>query len=1137
MTATPADERTSRVLRGGGEMGARMRAFDWAASPIGPVSEWPQSLRTTVGVLLNTRHPMFIWWGPGLTQFYNDAYRRSLGADRHPSALGQGGRECWAEIWPVIGPEVESIMAGGEATWHEDHLVPITRDTRVEDVYWSYSYSPILGDDGEVGGVLVTVQETTKRVLTERRARLLQELAARALEAEAGHDTVAIAMSVLEAHPEDAAFALLYVQDAGGSVLRLVGATGLPAGGTSMPPALDPLSDAAWPILQDERDRTGAQAERLPESLGRIRSALSPEPVREAVVVPLGASAGSPRIQGLLIVGMNPRLTVDEDCRTFFEQVAREISYALERARAAALERSAWHATERAEARLVQVYEQAPVAMAVLRGPEHVFEIANARFLEIAAGTRSIVGLPIREALPELAGQGIYELLGEVYASGRPYVAHERALVLARRAGGRVEEAIFNWVYEPLVDEAGQVEGIAVMATEVTELVHARQAAERAAAERDAERHQLARVFELSPTFLAVLRGPDYVFELTNPAFYQLVGPRDILGKPVREALPEVEGQGFFELLDQVYQAGQPFVASELPVQIQRGADATLETHYVNFVYQPMRGPDGAVSGILVTGTDLTDLVRAREAAERLAIERDIERRQLLTVLEQSPVAIALAEAPSGRLTFANARMRGIWGHARMPERLESYSDELRGLHPDGRPIASEEWPMSRALRHGEVIVNETALVEDSAGRRAEIVINAAPVRDAQGEIVAGVTTFWDVTAERRTERQLRDAERLQSVGTLAGGLAHEVNNQMAVVLGFAEFVLRALGPDHPQAADMRVAIKAADRTARITNQLLTFSRQQVTQPQHVDLRALTLALQPVLQQLLGVGKELVIAAAPDARSIVVDPTQVEQTLINLVANARDAMGTGGQVTIGVENAELSAGEVRGHAFPIVPGRYVLLTVVDSGRGMDAATLARIFEPFFTTKRVGEGTGLGLSMVYGIVKRHGGYIWADSRVGHGTTLKVYWPASGPVNEGAPAEWIFRPPLPPAQAMGAIAVMVVEDEPAVRELIVRILKEEGFSVTATGDGQAALQALAGQAVPPGLVITDLLMPRMNGRELGDALKAMHPRLPVLYISGDLGESTEARHLVPENAVFLRKPFTPAELLERIAALLA
>jgi signal transduction histidine kinase len=985
-------------------MAALMRGFDWSSTPLGPVSQWPQSLRTAVGVLLSTRHPMFIWWGPDLIQFYNDAYRRSLGPDRHPSALGRNGRECWAEIWPTIGPEIEAIMAGGEATWHEDHLVPITRGDRVQDVYWSYSYSPILDDEGEVGGVLVTVQETTRRVLTERRARLLQQLAARELEADSERDAIAVAVAVLELHPEDAAFALVYVRGEDANVLHLAGAAGLTPGDTASPLTLDPSAAGFRPAAAEAMaERTAVHVDPLPAGVGEIRHQLSSEPVRDALVVPLLGGGGSAGAKGVLIAGMNPRLVADEDCRTFFGQVAREITLAMDRALAVELERRAWRA------------------------------------------------------------------------------------------------------------------------------------AEQAGAERDAERQQLARVFQLSPTFLAVLRGPDLVFELTNTAYQQLIGYRDVVGKPAREALPEVEGQGFFELLDGALRTGEPFIGNELPVQMARRPGAALETRFVNFVYQPMHGPNGAVTGVLASGTDVTDLVQAREAAERLARERDLERRQLLTVLEQSPLAIVLADAPSGRVTFTNARVWEIFGAAPTSRSVESYSEEWRGRHPDGRPIASEEWPLSRALLHGEVVANETVLVEDAGGRRTEIVINAAPVRDAEGKIIAGVAMFWDVTAERRTERQLRDAERLQSVGTLAGGVAHEVNNQMTTVLGFGEFILRALGPDHPQAADLRVLLTAADRTARITHQLLTFSRKQVTQQQVIDLRALIHRLRPVLQQLLGTDKQLEITGAEPTRSVTVDPTQVEQVMINLVANARDATETGERVAIDVRDIHLTAADAQRHTFPITPGAYVQLTVSDTGHGMDASTLAHVFEPFFTTKQLGEGTGLGLSMVYGIVKRHGGYIWAESLPGHGTTMKIYWPAAPDLpsrtQQAAPA---LADPRRAGQPAVVTRVLVVEDEPGVRELALRILQEAGYEVTAAEDGHAALRALNGESPTPDLVLTDLLMPRMNGRQLGEALEAMYPGLPVIYMSGDTGENIVPRRLVPDGAPFLRKPFTPAQLLKIISA---
>ena len=255
-----------------------------------------------------------------------------------------------------------------------------------------------------------------------------------------------------------------------------------------------------------------------------------------------------------------------------------------------------------------------------------------------------------------------------------------------------------------------------------------------------------------------------------------------------------------------------------------------------------------------------------------------------------------------------------------------------------------------------------------AAGRRLTVWISAAPVRDADGRITGGVVMFRDVTAERRTEQQLRDAQRLLAVGTLAGGVAHEVNNALQGALGFGSFVLGALGPEHPQAADMRLVLQSAERAARVSQQLLAYTRQQVSRPEPVDLPGLTAQLRPVLRQLLGADKSLVLAPAPgDLPPIQADRAQVEQVLINLVANARDATDTGGQVIISIERAQGESSSTADMGFTLAPGNYVRLSVADTGHGMSPETLAHIFDPFFTTKAVGEGTGLGLSMVYGTV--------------------------------------------------------------------------------------------------------------------------------------------------------------------------
>jgi len=968
------------VLRGGGEMGALMRAMDWDRTALGPVDIWSTSLRTTVSTLLPSRHAMFLWWGPDLIQFYNDAYRQSLGPDRHPSALGQRGRECWAEIWPTIGPEVESIMAGGESTWHEDHLVPITRGDRVYDAYWSYSYSPVQDDDGSVGGVLVTVQETTRRVVGERRMRLLQELGTRMQHAGSVEEVCSAAATSLRKGPHDVALALLYLVDVEARALRLAVSVGREPGAPTVLPEL-PLSASIETIMRD----------------------LWPGPVGGALTLPLATALPNSQAHGVVLVGLNPRLPLDRAYSHFVEQAAREIATALDRVREETQER-------------------------------------------------------------------------------------QSALAAAH-----------------------------------------------------AERALLERVFDLSPAFLAVLRGPRHVFELANPAFFQVVGHRPILGREVLDALPEVAGQGFLELLDGVYRTGEPFVGNELPVQLQILPGGALEERHVNFVYQPLRDAGGAVTGILASGVDVTPLVAAREAAERarleaekVAAERDIERRQLLTVLDQAPLGIVITEAPTGRFLFLNSKVAELFGVTPALNAGSEYSADYRGFHPGGGAIQPHEWPMSRALQ-GEAVWNEIFEIErGTTGQRLEMSVNAAPVRDAQGRIIAGVAMFWDVTEERRIERQLRDVQRIQAVGTLAGGVAHEINNQMTAVVGFGGFVLRALGPDHSQASDMRRVLEAGRRAARVSQQLLAFTRQQVTQPRLLDLQEVVRELEPVLQHLLGADKLLTITAAAGPK-VSADPDQVQQVLVNLIANARDATETGAEVWIVVEDTIVEAEMPAPLGEPVAPGNYVRLSIIDTGAGMTAETLGHIFDPFFTTKAVGKGTGLGLPMVYGTMRRHGGYVVARSGLGAGTTMELYWPVTAETETPA-GDGEAEDPRQSYAAGGGVVILVAEDEDAVRALAVRALEEEGYRVLEAADGVEALEAFE-RAVLPEIVVTDVIMPRLNGRQLSEAVWARWPDVRVLFMSGHTGQSDVLERLVPAGAPFLQKPFTPEGLAQAVGVLRA
>jgi PAS domain S-box-containing protein len=458
----------------------------------------------------------------------------------------------------------------------------------------------------------------------------------------------------------------------------------------------------------------------------------------------------------------------------------------------------------------------------------------------------------------------------------------------------------------------------------------------------------------------------------------------------------------------------------------------------------------------------------------------------------------------------------------------------LLAIHPDDQTEMGRAW--REAVRHRRPMLLEHRLRRHD-GEYRHMEVRAVPVLDEHGMVREWVGAHADITDRVKAQEQLGQAQKLQAVGTLAGGVAHEVNNQLMAVLGFGDFVLKELGPSHPQTADVEEMIRGATRAARVAQQLLTFSRRQVNQTRLMDLHAAVTALVPVLERLLGADKTLVVLPRRSRREVLADPTHVDQVLINLAANARDAMSTGGRLTIGTDDVTLDESYAETHSVSrLTPGPYVRLTVSDTGCGMDPATAAKIFEPFFTTKPVGAGTGLGLSTVYGIVKQHDGFIWAYSEPGLGTVMKIYLPAAlaGTEEADLPAE---TPALERAGRLESAVVLVVEDEASVRSLVRRSLEGVGLTVAEAENGRAALELVATMSEPPALVLSDVIMPGLNGRELSEALALTQPDMPVLFMSGYTGDDVLARSLLPATAPFIQKPFAPEELVARVRQLLA
>ncbi len=411
-------------------------------------------------------------------------------------------------------------------------------------------------------------------------------------------------------------------------------------------------------------------------------------------------------------------------------------------------------------------------------------------------------------------------------------------------------------------------------------------------------------------------------------------------------------------------------------------------------------------------------------------------------------------------------------------------------------------------------------------------------VLQAIGNVLA-TAILRQVTEEGLLKSQIRlqSVQKMEAIGRLAGGIAHDFNNLVQAIGGYTEILLEQIDPSDPLHRNAVEIKKAGDRAAALTRQLLAFSRQQVLQPTILDLNAVIRHVEELLARLIGADIELRTRLADDLWSVRADAAQIEQVLMNLVVNARDAMPNGGELTIETANVELARNE-DGEPFSVIAGPYVLLAVSDMGFGMNAETRARAFEPFFTTKAPGQGTGLGLSTVYGIVKQSGGYIWVDSELGAGTRVRIYLPRVDqmPLPLFVPPTPEPEPPPAPRPRRGSETVLLVEDEDGVRELIHEWLGGHGYEMLVAADGPEALAIAEARKEPIDLLLADVVMPTMGGPALAKRMLARQPSLRVIFVSGYADEAIGDRRMLEEGASFLQKPFTLQELLQKVREVL-
>ena len=640
-------------------------------------------------------------------------------------------------------------------------------------------------------------------------------------------------------------------------------------------------------------------------------------------------------------------------------------------------------------------------------------------------------------------------------------------------------------------------------------------------------------LFEAAPGLYLVLT-PEFKIVAASDAYLRatMTKRQEILGKGIFEVFPDnpedPAATGVRMLRSSLERVLQRKIADIMAVQKYdiRKPDAEgggFEERYWSPLNTPVLGPDKQVIYIIHCVVDVTEIVRLKEEGieQQQLVEQIKSEERFRKAFNANPEPMTIATISDGRYIDVNESFLRVTGYRR-EEVIGRTALEIKFWErPEDRAKFIESLKKRGSVRNLEI-----TFLTKSGERRTGL--NSAEIIEVTGKDCV-IAIFKDVTEQKILEKQLRQAQKMEAIGQLTGGIAHDFNNLLSVILGYSEALEEQLPENGPLQKKCRQIRKAGQSAASLTRQLLAFSRQQVLEPKVMDLNAVVLDTEKMLRRLIGADIDLSTALDPSLGSIKADEGQIEQIIINLVVNARDAMPQGGRLTIETTNVDLGEDYARVHP-PLQPGAYVVLSVSDTGIGMDAKTQARIFDPFFTTKELGRGTGLGLSTVYGVVRQSGGHIWVYSELDQGTTFKIYLPRL----EESPR--VERPNGGLAKGVrGTETILLVEDNEALRELTRCLLAESGYTVLEAETPEKAIQIARQHGGPIHLLLTDVVMPGINGRVLVEKLAPIRPGLKVVYMSGYTGFTH--RGLLDSEAVLLQKPITREALLSKIHGVLS
>jgi two-component system cell cycle sensor histidine kinase/response regulator CckA len=633
----------------------------------------------------------------------------------------------------------------------------------------------------------------------------------------------------------------------------------------------------------------------------------------------------------------------------------------------------------------------------------------------------------------------------------------------------------------------------------------------------DPQQELFRRILETLPEAVALVTHDFGRFLYVSPAYEQIWGrTRESLyadGRSWLDAIPPEDHKAILAGLDRLLKNGETLSVEHRVVRTDHSI------RWVEKLASRLADPQGGSSLIATSARDIT----ARKNSESALIE---SKNRYDAAISASGQILYDWDLKKDHVTYSG-NVEAILGYS--PEELAGrISRWVKIIHPDDRE--SFEKQIERVLST-HLPFHLRYRVGKKSGRFLEVQGDGYFAADAQGNLVRMVGFIVDISERRKLEEQLRQAQKMESIGRLAGGIAHDFNNLLTVILGYNQLVRGELGPDHPSQRGIDEVERAGRRAEELTRQLLAFSRRQMLQPKVVDLGDIVSETEQMLRRLIGEDVEIRTVRRPHLGNVKADPGQIVHVLLNLAVNARDAMPDGGSLLIETTNVTLSAHDVESHP-EINPGDYVMLSVTDTGTGMDAETQARIFEPFFTTKQVGKGTGLGLSMVYGTVRQSGGDVWVFSEPGKGTTFKIFLPRTDQNTEDVER----APRVDEARPDRAQSVLVVEDEDAIRDLIGFILRGAGYNVLEAQSGADAMNKLAMGREQVDLLLVDVIMPGMSGPELSAQLLNLRSDMRVLYISGYTEEIIYQRGILKPNTPFLRKPFSAQGLLQKIREIL-